>query len=743
MALARKQSCIWVIIWVAMCPSTVGLLVFGGAFLNSPIYPSFCTTVWNLDGTLSKLTCSTDNVTVTSLADLVNNISQTTQFKLTLLTVRDTLLTDLPVNICRLKLVEELDLSNNKLTEISPSNCFTGMENLRKLDLSRNSLLSLPGGIFRSLQKLEYLNISNNKVKFIDPQVFSNASDLKSLRTIDFARNSINSIDPWPLIRGLVVPGCSVNLRLNAIDTFTNSINFRYRCGMEPLQMTLDLSKNAIKHFTDIPDGWGFDKFVNFMCIFGNGSFSKFDLIFRAYGLLCDCKDYRVFNIFMQNAYVILLNEAFCNAPPRLAGKRFLALQPADMVCDVSVQCPNKCICYKQPSTKTIFVNCSNTGLIDLPALLPPLNNSLYKYHLDFSGNHLERLNYEDYIEKASSIDVSNSSVGYIAPRMWEALLNNLNEIILKNNLLTSFPETQSNSFQGQLDIQGNPILCDCSNQWLSTWLVLLKENLVNPSNIYCSAPDWNKEKNVVKMNSDDFCSGPPYTLEYTDVLKIAIPSVCGLILFNIVAVLLLQKFRLKMFKYTKIHPFDRDECKDEDIENDVFLACSSEDGIMGISLMALLESEGYKVCYHQRDFMPGAPISENIINAIVKSKRVLCVMTRNFINSQYCMEEFRMAHHRDLQKEKKRLILLLVDSIGHFQSEDVAAELRDYMKRYTYIEMEEIGWKDHLMYAMPVNRMIDNNNNAVPVTSRSARDRFRSTRRLRDPRRRIGSILR
>ena len=572
---ARKQ-CIWVIICAANCSYVMGLLVCEGDLHNPPTYPSFCTTVSNLDGTLSKLTCSTENVTVTSLTDLVNNISQTTQFNLTLLTVRDTLLTDLPVNICRLNLVEELDLSNNKLTEISPNNCFTGMENLRKLDLSRNSLMSLPGGIFRGLQKLEYLNISINKgLKFIDPQVFSNASDLKSLRTIDLAQNSITTLEPWPLIRGQVVPGCSVDLGYNDIRTFTNSLKFRYRCGMQPIRMSLDLRKNDIEHFIDILDGWGFSRNVDFLCLFGNGSSPlQFNLILKTYGMYCDCKDYQVFMVLMQNAYNIILNDAFCTAPPQLSGKRFLALQPADMVCDVSVQCPYKCICYKQPSTKSMFVNCSNTGMINLPTLLPPLNNSLYKYHLDFSGNHLERLDYRNYIELTRGIDVSNSSVKEIDSRLWEAILNlELDEILLRNNLLSILPAVpQSISFQGKLDIQNNPITCDCSNQWLQSWLVSIEENLVNPSNIHCSAPEWNNGKTVVKMDSDDFCSGPPYTLEYTDVLKIAIPSVCGLILFNIVAVLLLQKFRLKMFKYTKIHPFDRDECKGEDIEHDVFL---------------------------------------------------------------------------------------------------------------------------------------------------------------------------
>ena len=136
---------ICVIVSLVHCPSVAGLLVFEGILPDSPIYPSWCTAaVSNLYGTLTKLTCSTENVAVTSLTDLVNNISQITQFKLTLLTVRDTLLTDLPVNICRLKLVEELDLSNNKLTKISPSNCFTGTEHLRKLDLSRNLIEILP-----------------------------------------------------------------------------------------------------------------------------------------------------------------------------------------------------------------------------------------------------------------------------------------------------------------------------------------------------------------------------------------------------------------------------------------------------------------------------------------------------------------------------------------------------------------------------------------------------------------------
>ena len=291
---------ICVIVSLVHCPSVAGLLVFEGILPDSPDLPELVYSCciepgWHIK---SKLTCSTENVAVTPLTDLVNNISQTTQFKLTLLTVRDTLLTDLPVNICRLKLVEELDLSNNKLTKISPSNCFTGMENLRKLDLSRNLIEILPEGIFDDLQQLEYLNISRNYVlRFIDLRVFSNASELISLRTIDLALNSISSLEPWPLIRGQVVPGCSVNFDRNEIETFTNSLKFRYRCGMQPIHMSLNLRKNKVKLFTDIMDGWGFSRKVDFLCLFGNnGDESLFELILKSTGMICDCRDYAIFN---------------------------------------------------------------------------------------------------------------------------------------------------------------------------------------------------------------------------------------------------------------------------------------------------------------------------------------------------------------------------------------------------------------------------------------------------------------
>ena len=120
--------------------------------------------------------------------------------------------------------------------------------------------------------------------------------------TIDLALNSLSSLEPWPLIRGQVVSGCSVNFDRNKIETFTNSLKFRYRCGMQPIRMSLNLRKNEVKHFTDIIDGWGFSRKVDFLCLFGNSDQSFFELILKSTGMICDCTDYAVFSFLKKNA---------------------------------------------------------------------------------------------------------------------------------------------------------------------------------------------------------------------------------------------------------------------------------------------------------------------------------------------------------------------------------------------------------------------------------------------------------
>ena len=102
------------------------------------------------------------------------------------------------------------------------------------------------------------------------------------------------------------------------------------------------------------------------------------------------------------------------------------------------------------------------------------------------------------------------------------------------------------------------------------------------------------------------------------------IPVFIGVIVFRL---------RVKLYTRWKLHPFDRDECPGEDMHYDLFLSCSSTDNLPhGNGIREQLEHRGYRVCYPPRDFLAGGTVYDNIYNAVVCSKRVVCLLTPQFL---------------------------------------------------------------------------------------------------------------
>jgi len=68
-------------------------------------------------------------------------------------------------------------------------------------------------------------------------------------------------------------------------------------------------------------------------------------------------------------------------------------------------------------------------------------------------------------------------------------------------------------------------------------------------------------------------------------------------------------------------------------MDYDVFLSCSSEDNTpRGRHILELMESKGYRVYYDLRDSLAGLAVVDNMIQAIKRSKRTVCFISRNFL---------------------------------------------------------------------------------------------------------------
>ena len=59
-------------------------------------------------------------------------------------------------------------------------------------------------------------------------------------------------------------------------------------------------------------------------------------------------------------------------------------------------------------------------------------------------------------------------------------------------------------------------------------------------------------------------------------------------------------------------------------------LLCSQPDeDLVETEIINYLEERGFKICWHQRDFMPGTNIAENIADATENSRRMIFLLSR------------------------------------------------------------------------------------------------------------------
>ena len=178
------------------------------------------------------------------------------------------------------------------------------------------------------------------------------------------------------------------------------------------------------------------------------------------------------------------------------------------------------------------------------------------------------------------------------------------------------------------------------------------------------------------------------------------------LILFSVSVVYFL---RVKMHIVFNFHPFDRDECNGEDMHFDAFICCAQTDVDIAKELLRFLEDEDYNVYFHLRDFEIGETIDVNIYRAIKISKRTLCLISENFVRSHYCMREFEVALHRNVELRKKRLIAVILEPVVEQlagNDDEISASLQEYLKSHMYIDYNSYDYRQRLLYAMPVKRL-------------------------------------
>lgn len=260
------------------------------------------------------------------------------------------------------------------------------------------------------------------------------------------------------------------------------------------------------------------------------------------------------------------------------------------------------------------------------------------------------------------------------------------------------------------LDVSKNPFICSCAlRSFLSLSAQFQKDNnhaeidLVGwPSAYQCAYPEAlrNSTLNTVTI-SEISCS------TVLLVATILCPSV-GLIL---AVPLLCHHFDvywyLKMiWLWTRAKHRARARARQDDqpgVEFHAFVSYSQHDAdwVQG-SLLPNLEGTagGLRVCHHEKHFVPGKTIVQNIISCVEKSRRSVFVLSGHFVKSEWCHYELYFASHQHLSQGSDSVVLVLLEPLPQYLIPSKYYQLKSMMGRHTYLEWPQDTAKHRLFWA-------------------------------------------
>ncbi|NXR16375.1 TLR6 protein, partial [Semnornis frantzii] len=148
---------------------------------------------------------------------------------------------------------------------------------------------------------------------------------------------------------------------------------------------------------------------------------------------------------------------------------------------------------------------------------------------------------------------------------------------------------------------------------------------------------------------------------------------------------------------------YDRPGEQETTLQFHAFVSYSERDSLwVKNELIPNLEKEEgcIHLCQHERNFIPGKTIVENIVNCIEKSYKSIFVLSPNFVQSEWCHYELYFAHHKLFSENSNSLILILLEPIAPYMIPARYHKLKALMARRTYLEWPKERGKHALFWA-------------------------------------------
>ncbi|XP_013384396.1 toll-like receptor 13 [Lingula anatina] len=624
--------------------------------------------------------------------------------------------------------LEYLDLAYCELYKID-NFTFSFLQTIKTLDISGNKYLGLNrlGGVFYGLQNssLERLILNattsreSRTYMLYSSRVFHYLQNITTLKHLTLDSNSISDLES------------NTHVYLEHLETLSLSDNI----FLNAIMPAFDLSH--LQHLKYLNWSWTFrSKPEVQLKQLERGEFT-FTIISAPNLEVADLNNndlqYPLNHIIVHNAtslrFLNLSNNNFYewNGPWEVLDNSFRKMHTLDLS-------GNNC----RKISETFLYNFSTTHVLHLQ------NNRLGYSDTIANGSHTSPFG---WLVNLTYVDISSNEMEKLSPNLFN---NNtkLQTMMLRNNYLTSDGlnldlknisfldlaynklgslnakmrsvlddvQTREKLVNVVVNLAGNPLQCTCETEQFFVWMQKTKVQFVGQDDYQCTLKNGSivsiKQLSAIVGHLKVTCASK-FTLTLVSV-------VVSLVIITVVASAVYYRFRweIKYFFYKlRIRRKEYEEVHgDDNYQYDAFVAFSKEDYKWVYRQLrpnledAEAEQDRLRLCLHHRDFLPGEDIEENIIQSISQSRKTVLVISRNFVRSNWCYFEMKMARMRLFEEGKDVLVLILLEDIPFREMNDTLFHL---FKSKSYLEWPD-NQRDQDVFWKKIRMVLKRNNDGV-----------------------------
>ena len=540
-----------------------------------------------------------------------------------------------------------LSLAFNQINRLA-KDAFFGLNNLLWLDLSHNAMTEIPSDAFdafRNSASFEDLDLRSNKIK-ITEDIAKTAFSVVASSLTDISMEVSNiptreiAIDWLRLLRNLKHATlifsesnlASVNsVQLPSLKTFTIS-NFQYMLFARPICVFFPTLEAVAMHTTTDETPQSFPLLYVLKTLLGCFHLKELDISGTVYDI--KTSDLQHLNITISTLETMKLAQ------------------------------------NKIPSTNFL-------SFINAPKL----------EHLDLATNLLTSVDIKiaHIYPNLVSLDIKDNELESLSGLEHLVFLQNLNAAGNKITVIPTWLLSKAINLK-LLDLRNNPFECTCDIQPFKTWILSDKKTLLEPGQYVCSTPGDHKGMSVTAIKLD--CK--PKTAFY---LSITIPLVLMFVVLSVIVIRYRWHIKYKLFLlYRNYRPFpDNDEDFEMlQLQYHAYVSHNEHSVVDDAWVMNDLQpniEEGpdpIKLCIKSRDFIPGHFLLDSIDESIHRSRKTILVLSPNFVASEWCYHEMRMAQMRLLDDHLDVLVLVLLNDIPENK---ITLSLRQILCRKDYLK--------------------------------------------------------